>query len=66
MLFDGCELYVENIIIHVLVMLHIALIIHVTRYGMKWHTRISYARDIALSRMCVHGIGYSPFLVNMW
>ena len=27
---DGCELYVENIIIHDLVMLHVALIMHVT------------------------------------
>ena len=50
-----------NIIIHVSVMLHV-----VTWYGMKWHIRISYARDIASSRVCVHGNGYSPFLVNVW
>ena len=28
--FVGCELYVENIIIHVLIMLYVALIVHVT------------------------------------
>ena len=50
--FDGCELYVENIIIHVLVRLHVALIMYVTGYSMKWHIHISYARDIALSRVC--------------
>ena len=27
---DGCELYVENIIIHDLLMLHVVLIMHVT------------------------------------
>ena len=63
--FDGCELYVENIIIHVLKMLHVVLILHVTCYSMRWHNCISYARDIAPSRVCVHGIGYSPFLVNV-
>ena len=33
--FDGCELYVENIIIHVLKMLHVVLIFHVTCYSVK-------------------------------
>ena len=42
--FDGCDLYVENIIIHVLIMLHVVLILHVTCYSMKWHNCISYAR----------------------
>ena len=28
--YDGCELYLENIIIHDLIMLHVALIMHVT------------------------------------
>ena len=63
--FDGCDLYVENIIIHVLIMLHVVLILHVTCYSMKWHNCISYDGDIMSSRVCVHGIGYSPFLVNV-
>ena len=33
--FDGCELYVENKIIHVLIMLHVVLILHVTCYSIK-------------------------------
>ena len=56
--------YVENIIIHVLKMLHVVLILHVTFYNMKWHIACHMHRDIASSRVCVHGIGYSPFLVN--
>ena len=28
--FDGCKLYVENIIIHVFEMLHVAFIVHGT------------------------------------
>ena len=43
-LFDGCDLYIENIIIHVLIMLRVVLIFHVTCYSMKWHNCISYAR----------------------
>ena len=41
--FDGCELYIENKIIHDFIMLHVALIMHVTRYGIKWYICISYA-----------------------
>ena len=42
--FYGCELFVENIIIHMLKMLHVVLILHVTCYSMKWHNCISDAR----------------------
>ena len=42
-IYDGCILYVENIIIHVLNMLHVVLILRVTCYTMKWHNCISYA-----------------------
>ena len=38
------NLYVENIIIHVLNVLHVVLILYVTCYSMKWHNCISYAR----------------------
>ena len=41
--FDGYELYVENIIIHVFKMLHVVLILHITCYSLKWHNCISYA-----------------------
>ena len=34
-IYDGYKLYVENIIIHVLNMLHVVLILHVTCYSMK-------------------------------
>ena len=43
--FDECELYVENIIIHVLKMLDVVLILLVIYYSMKWHNCISYARS---------------------
>ena len=65
-IYDGCKLYVENIIIHVLKMLHVVLILHVACYSMKWHNCISYARGHRIKL----GVGawycYSPFLVNVW
>ena len=61
--FFRCKLYVENIIIHILNMLHVVIILHVTCYSMKWHNCISW--DIVSSWVCVHDIGYSPFLVNV-
>ena len=36
-IYDGCKLYVQNIIIHVLNMLHVVLILHVTCYSIKCH-----------------------------
>ena len=42
--FDGCKLYVESIIIHVFIMLHVVLILNVTCYSMKWNNCISYAQ----------------------
>ena len=38
------NLYVENIIIHVLNVFHVVLILYATCYSMKWHNYVSYAR----------------------
>ena len=54
-----------NIIIHVLEMLHVALIMHITRHSMKCHSAFHMHGNIVSSRACVHGNGYTPFLVNM-
>ena len=56
------NLFVENIIIHVFNKLHVVLILHVICYRIiAFHMH----GDIAPSHMCVQGIGYSPFLVNV-
>ena len=44
---DGCISCVENIIIRVLLMLHVALIMDVTLIGMKWHSAFHMHRDTA-------------------
>ena len=62
---NGCKLYVKIIIIHVVLMFHVALIYTCDMKENALASCISLHGHIALSLVWVLGVECSPFLVNV-
>ena len=62
----GCELYVKIIIVHGVLMFHVALIYTCNMKENTLASCISYARSHRVESGVCAWYCYSPFLVNVW